>query len=425
MVELFKRNMLEKATIIVILLFTSLFSMAQEDLNYSLKENKVIIYFRFSKALIEKDYQSNNRQLQKLDSIISGSYKDWIDSIQITSSTSPDGSAYYNQQLTKRRSASIVNYLKWKHPTIDFKKLVLSEKNHCWEDLKLQLETDSTLCYKEEVLAILKHTSHSGKAIDLLKSIDEGRCFDYLAKKHLRKLRNVTSIVIYKKKPDRLSHPSIIKPSFNTSFCTPTVNINISIKESKKQKNGSNHLLAIKTNLLFDLSTALNLELELPIAKHWSVAAEWIFPWWTFQKNKWVMHIMHGNLETRYWFRTQLGSNDYAPSKHKQKNSMQGWFIGLYAGGGVYDLLWENEGIKGNVFSTGLTGGYALPLNPNMGLEFSLGMGYLQTNYEKFRPKGNCLVWQSDESLKWVGLTRAKISLIWNLSFKRKHRAND
>jgi len=38
--------------------------------------------------------------------------------------------------------------------------------------------------------------------------------------------------------------------------------------------------LAIKTNLLFDLATILNVEVELPLAPNWSVAGEWIFPWW-------------------------------------------------------------------------------------------------------------------------------------------------
>ena len=45
-------------------------------------------------------------------------------------------------------------------------------------------------------------------------------------------------------------------------------------------------LFAAKTNLLFDAMTVLNVEVEVPIRKHWSIAGEWIFPWWLHYRNK-------------------------------------------------------------------------------------------------------------------------------------------
>ena len=44
-------------------------------------------------------------------------------------------------------------------------------------------------------------------------------------------------------------------------------------------------LLAVKSNLLFDLASALNVELEVPMGKRWSVAGEWMFPWWRSNKS--------------------------------------------------------------------------------------------------------------------------------------------
>ena len=38
-------------------------------------------------------------------------------------------------------------------------------------------------------------------------------------------------------------------------------------------------LLALKTNLLFDALTVLNVEVEVPLKKRWSVAAEGMFQW--------------------------------------------------------------------------------------------------------------------------------------------------
>ena len=45
---------------------------------------------------------------------------------------------------------------------------------------------------------------------------------------------------------------------------------------------------ALKTNLLFDLAFAPNIELELPFGKsnRWSLNVEWIFPWWLIDNDK-------------------------------------------------------------------------------------------------------------------------------------------
>lgn len=381
--------------------------------------DQVILYFRFSKSQIEENYQSNKSELKRLDYLIQGVNKKCIDSIQIISSTSPDGSLSYNELLAKKRSNSIVNYLKWKYPEITFSKLSISERNYRWEDLKAQLEADNSTLYRDEILTVLNYTTNSDNIMSLLKKIDRGKGFNYLSEKYLNSLRNSTSIIFYKKTPGYVNQAEIVEPYFEKRDFQIDSYYKPPIQGSKEGEY--TYPLAIKTNLLFDVATALNVELEIPIARQWSVAAEWIFPWWYLKKDKWSMHIMYGNLEARYWFDNNLRSDYYYKLKHKQRNSMQGWFMGVYAGGGIYDLLWKEEGVKGNVYlSTGLTGGYVLPLNRKMAIEFSLGVGYLRTNYERFVPKRNCLVWQRNESLKWFGPTRAKVSLIWKLSFKKK-----
>jgi hypothetical protein len=37
--------------------------------------------------------------------------------------------------------------------------------------------------------------------------------------------------------------------------------------------------IALKSNVLFDAVSAINVELEVPIDKSWSVAGKYIFPW--------------------------------------------------------------------------------------------------------------------------------------------------
>ena len=41
-------------------------------------------------------------------------------------------------------------------------------------------------------------------------------------------------------------------------------------------------IIALKTNLLYDLITALNFEIEIPIGNKFSIAVEDVFPWWSW-----------------------------------------------------------------------------------------------------------------------------------------------
>lgn len=65
-------------------------------------------------------------------------------------------------------------------------------------------------------------------------------------------------------------------------------------------------LFAIKTNLLYDALSAVNLEIEVPVGKRWSVAAEGIFPWWKASRADWTMQLLAGHATVKYW----LGDRD-------------------------------------------------------------------------------------------------------------------
>ena len=52
-------------------------------------------------------------------------------------------------------------------------------------------------------------------------------------------------------------------------------------------------------------------------------------------------------------------------------------------------------------------------------LEFSLGIGYLTTEYQKYTPYEGSLVWMSSGNYTFIGPTKAKISLVWVITKKR------
>lgn len=189
--------------------------------------------------------------------------------------------------------------------------------------------------------------------------------------------------------------------------------------------NGQNSIaprdvsFAIKSNLLFDAATIANVELEIPIRKHWSIAGEWIFPWWTScgnKKNSWqsssdkrnTLEILNANIEGKYWF-----------GNRTDRRQMTGWFAGVYTGGGKYDLEYDAQGYQGEFFlAAGVSGGYAHTINKSgtLRMEYSLGVGYLQTDYRYYEEHWGIddkwhTIRQNNGKYSWFGPTKAKISL--------------
>lgn len=169
---------------------------------------------------------------------------------------------------------------------------------------------------------------------------------------------------------------------------------------------------ALKTNLLFDAVTAINLEAEMLVNKDFSIAAELIFPWWLLESKQHALQVRALNIEGKYWFRSQ--------------GDMTGFFLGWHGGAGIFDLEWDRKGVQGEYYlSTGVLGGYSLPLSNNFNMEFSLGVGYLNADYRRYQAKQDFdgewhLIKQYEGTYKWVGPTRAKISLVWFPRFNKK-----
>jgi len=174
-------------------------------------------------------------------------------------------------------------------------------------------------------------------------------------------------------------------------------------------------LLALKTNLLFDAALMPNVEIEVPVGKRWSVNGEYAFPWWQFDRGKYCMQVLMGGLEGRYW----LGSR----KSREDREVLTGHFLGLYAGGGKYDLQWGEKGYQGEFFiAAGVSYGWATRIARHLHLEFNIGIGLLRTDYRHYHARDNyqTLLWQENGKYTWFGPTKAKNSLVWLLNRRVK-----
>ncbi len=407
------------------------------------KSKQVEIYFDLNSYVIDSCFQNNRENLTKLSDLITQLQSDdliTISSIIINSYASPDGGRYYNQQITEKRTNSIYDYLTKTTSVPDS----LIEKRHSgidWDGLYNLVER-SDMEYREDILDIIKNTPEetwrrvdpTDKWMTLVDSRNKqlmelryGIPYRYISKRFFPQLRMGSVVTIYSKSIAQPISKEIVEAvkTDSTKFAViesvsepideeeevvepiETIADNSDATEKKPIR------FALKTNLLYDLLLIPSFEAEVPIGERWSIAGEWIFPWWITKDNGNALQILSGQVEGRYWF----GSRTNKPQ-------LTGWFAGFYAGGGLYDLQRKNNGYQGEFYiAAGASAGYAHTINKSgsLRMEYSLGFGYLNTAYRYYEGMQNneYLVWQYDGRYTWIGPTKAKVSLVWFLDWKR------
>lgn len=390
-----------------------------------------VFHFRFDRAVLDSGYMDNRLSLSGLDRMLIDKSAE-VDSVVIIASGSPEGVVEYNQALAARRAKAVKGYLIWKYPHINQYKIFTHSIGEDWVGLRRLVEADGNAPHKEQILKVLAQDVNPSTKEWRLKQIDGGKAWSYITNHHLRYLRAATTcVVFYKKQVVELHVEQPIEEVVVAEIEKEQVEqeqINkdtpIAIEQTIEQpiikqriEVVKKPLFALKTNLLFDLASILNVEVEVPIGNRWSVAGEWMFPWWRSGKSDFTMQLLSGHGEVKYW----LGNR----TKHEV---MTGWNLGLYGGGGKHDLqLFSNDGVQGNFFDVGVSVGYAHKIYRNLRMEYSVGFGYLSTEYESYSlvrdtQYGDIKVvnypWET-RRLDWFGPTRARISLVWMLH-KRK-----
>ncbi len=168
---------------------------------------------------------------------------------------------------------------------------------------------------------------------------------------------------------------------------------------------------ALKSNLLYDATTTINLGLEFALSPKWTLDLSGNYNGWTFSDNRKWKHWMV-QPEARYWF----------------CNKMQGHFIGLHAMGGQYNMgnidldfnflgtnfsKLKDYRYEGWAVGAGLAYGYAWTLSKHWNLEAEIGLGWAYTRYDKFECKNCGEKVESDKSHHYVGPSKAAVNLVY------------
>ncbi len=421
--------------ILILLIFYHFsYSQARQE------KREIEIYFDLDSDSINENILNNRYGIKELFELINQINRDTLLTLQridVNGYSSPDGSASYNQKLSQERANTAANYLV-DSLMIDRNIIDINACGVAWQQLK-NMVAASSMAYRGEIVNIIDNTpEETWKKINptdkwstlvdsrnsQLKNLNGGEPYRYMQANFFPFLRKSSVITIYYQSEQvdlTVVEPVEEKESDSRADIVEDLT-QVPPPNSVIEPDYNTPLFALKTNLIFDVATIVNVELEIPIGNQWSIAGEWIFPWWIWNNNRPDSkrnrtQLLNYNLEGKYWFGDRTNSD-----------VMTGWFAGLYAGGGDYDFERNAKGYQGEFFiAAGMSGGYAHTINRSgtLRMEYSLGIGYLKTNYRYYEAMyGTDNTWhpirQRRGTYKWFGPTKAKASLVWLINKNMK-----
>ena len=374
------------------------------------------IYYPVGKSQLREDYMENAKTLQHIQKYLEHSSQ--IDSITIYSYASPEGPYQLNKRLATNRGKTIKNYLLKHlpaHRSLSDHLIIIDPTAENWSGLRDLVFYQYPYANRDEVLAVLDRTDIGDERRKaLLKRLDGGKSWNYMLKYLMPQLRYATWVTVWRRleidKP--LEDTSLQKMDFPEMPLPKLAPLPVLGEE----RLDTAFTFAVKSNLLYDAVTALNVEVEVPIKNHWSVMVDHVFPWWE-KGNKYCLQLLETGVEGRYWFR----NNQY----HSQK--LQGHFAGAYAMSGKYDFQKDRDlCYQGTFWSAGATYGYAKKISRLFRLEFSVSLGYMSTEFQHYQPSIDYEQLYGDldgkRRISYWGPTKLKVSLVMPIHIKWRRK---
>lgn len=156
--------------------------------------------------------------------------------------------------------------------------------------------------------------------------------------------------------------------------------------------------LSLRANLLRWATLTPDLGLEWRICPSWGIAVNGSWTSWTWSDK-----------DRRYalW--------EVAPEVRYYMGEKKAWYLGAMFKAGQFNYKLSETGKQGDLMGGGITTGYQLRLNKALTLDFNLGLGYLNADYEKYEVIDGVRVRCGNETKDWCGPINAGVTLVWKL----------
>jgi hypothetical protein len=362
---------------------------------------------------VEPDYLNNRYELERLRNTIDSVSNDStieILRIQVKGYASPDGSYELNDRLARERTGSLARYI-IEHTNVAPKLFHTSSEPEDWQGLRNFVDSTSLVAHRDSLLLLIDSDMDPD---DKLHRIAATWPDDYrtLKDEAFPLLRHTDYQIDYQLKEVK---EEALEAKLDTTYLLITDSLSQTLVSTQKRFTGYKPLLAVKTNMLYDLALAPNIEVEVPFGRNrrWSVMAEYLNPWWRLDKLNYAYEIQEAGVELRRWL---------TPRCDGSRPWLSGLFAGLYVASAKYDLEYNGVGDQGEVWSVGATIGYSWPLGRRWNLELSASAGYLKGNRRHYNAEfeSSHLIYKETKTLQYVGPTKVKLSLVWIIPSKKK-----
>ena len=384
--------------------------------NFSTAEQteQITLRFRHNKSELELFYANNASSYARLRTLLAlGNITD----IDIRGTASPVGSEEYNIRIATLRAESTRRAIErlCQDNSIAINIVSVGED---WDSFINHVEKHYHHSNRNEVLDILHSDYPNTEKKRRLWILDRDHStWRHLTRHHMDSSRNAISITVHSVEqtidlPEIFAEKIALTP-FEDNYTQSLTSEIQQPKSTNSEVLDRKVVMAVRTNLLVP---ALNVGVEVPIGRHWSVGAEYYYPWiWPAPDNRNCFELLACNIEGRYWF----------GHERTIAQRLQGHALGLYAGCGYYDLQYNYDGYQGEFVDVGIDYTYALSVaKGKLHFEFSLGLGYI---YSQARPysvitKGGELLWHKRlQNVQYFGPTRLNVALTVPI-FKRIKR---
>ena len=106
---------------------------------------------------------------------------------------------------------------------------------------------------------------------------------------------------------------------------------------------------------------------------------------------------------------------EVAPEVRYYMGEKKAWYLGALFKAGQFNYKISETGKQGDLMGGGITTGYQLRLNKALTLDFNLGLGYLNADFEKYEVIDGVRVRCGNETKNWCGPINAGVTLVWKL----------
>ena len=156
--------------------------------------------------------------------------------------------------------------------------------------------------------------------------------------------------------------------------------------------------LFLRANLLRWATLTPDLGLEWRICPSWGIAVNGSWTSWTWSDKDRRFALWEVAPEIRYYM-----------------GEKKAWYLGAMFKAGQFNYKLSETGKQGDLMGGGITAGYQLRLNKALALDFNLGLGYLNADFEKYKVIDGVRVRRGNETKDWWGPINAGVTLVWKL----------